>query len=243
MVLLLHHFQHLLPQLIHTFFAHGRDQYIVVGKKVLEVAANAYFNFLLGVFLQKRIVVQLAVTVNFVEYKQSRFLQGFQFFQGIVDGADLIFVLGVRDVYHVQQNVTFKDFIEGRFKTFDEVVGQFADEPNGVGKQERHPFPGYFAHSGIQGRKKFIFGKNLGFAQEVHQGRLAYVGISHQRNPNQFTPVFALGSCLSVDYLELFFQQGDFVANDPAVRFNFFFPGATHPDTPALALQVRPEAP
>ena len=75
----------------------------------------------------------------------------------------MVFKLGVGNIDHVQQQVRFPYFVEGRFKRLDQLSGEFSYKTNGIREQEGQVFNDNFSDGGVEGSKEFVFGKNLGF--------------------------------------------------------------------------------
>ena len=69
------------------------------------------------------------------------------------------------DIHHMNEEVRFAHFIEGRFEGLNEVVRQFANEADGIGEQERQILDSHFAHGGIEGSEEFVLCEHLGFGE------------------------------------------------------------------------------
>ena len=82
----------------------------------------------------------------------------------------MILILSMTQINDMDQHITFPDFIKRGFETFDKVMRKFSDKPDRIRKEKRHPTKYHLSYCCIQGRKKFVFGKNFGFAQKIHQG-------------------------------------------------------------------------
>ncbi len=181
-----------------------------------------------------------SIRIHLVENHHHRFIAGLDFGKCLIDHLNLVFKSRMRDIHHMQQQVGLPHFVEGRFKGFYQPVREFADKADGIGKQERQVVDYHFAHRGVEGGEKLVFGKHVRFAQQVHQGGFAHVGIADQGNPYQPFATGALSDFLFVNFLQFFFQQADAVADDTAVGFNFLFTRAAHADTSALLFEMRP---
>ena len=91
----------------------------------------------------------------------------------------------------------------------------------------------------VQANGAAVGGKNA--AQNIHQGRFADVGITHQRHTHHRTPVRSLDSHLTVDLLQILLEFADPVADDSTVRFDLALAGtAARSRAAPLPLQVRP---
>ena len=147
----------------------------------------------------------------------------------------------MRDIYYVNEDIGLPDFVQGAFEGFDQLCGQFPDEADGVGKQERAVFDHDFPDGRVQGGEELVFREDVRFGQEVHQGALAYVRVTNERQAHQRTAIAALGGHLTVDLLQVLLELGDALLDDPPVHLDLGFThtaSGTH--TAALPLQVRP---
>ena len=58
-----------------------------------------------------------------------------------------------------------------------------------IGQQEGEVLNGHLSHRGVEGGKQFVLRKDIAFAKQGHESRLAHVGVPHQGYTHQFTPV------------------------------------------------------
>ncbi len=121
-------------------------------------------------------------------------------------------------------------------------MGQLADKTHRVGEQEGQIAQHHLAHRGVQRGKELVLGKHLALAQQVHQRRLAHIGVSHQCHTHQCLAVLPLLHLLLVNILQLLFQQGNLLGNQSAVGLNLCLARPAHTDTTALPLKVCPHA-
>ena len=178
--------------------------------------------------------------VYLVEDDNHRLATGVDFGKGLVYHGNLLLEVGVADVHHVEQQVGFADFVEGGFERFHEAVGQFADESHRVGEQEGEVSEDHLAHSGVEGGEELILGQHFRVGEHIHYGGLADVGVAHEGHAHVLVAVAALCFLLLVDFLETALEQGDALADDASVGFDFLLARAAHTDTAALFLQVSP---
>ena len=113
----------------------------------------------------------------------------------------LFFKIGMADIHDVEYEIGFADFVQRGLEGLDEAVRQFADEADGVGEQEWQVFDDHFADSGVQSGKEFVFGEDIGLADEIHQGGLAHVGIADKGYSDELTTVAALRLLLAINIL------------------------------------------
>src|SRR5690606_34436172 len=98
----------------------------------------------------------------------------------------------------------------------------------------------HFTYSSIEGGKQFIFGKNLRFGQQVHQGRFTNIGITNQSYPDHLTPVSSLGRLLLVNLLQLLLKSCYFIKDNSPVGLNLCFTRPPHTNSTPLSLKVSP---
>ena len=98
---------------------------------------------------------------------------------------------------------------------------------------------------GVERGKQLVGRISAGFDQGIEQRGFARVGIAHQRNGEGIATVAltTLGAALLFDFLKPLFGALDGVVDHAAVQLYLGLPwAATHTNTAALALQVRPTA-
>src|SRR5690349_9963211 len=118
---------------------------------------------------------------------------------------------------------------------------QFANEPDSIREKKRNVIEHYFSNRCVDGGEKFVLCFDIGFAKKIHQRGFACIRITYQRYAHDSASGLALRLSLLVDLLEIFLQQGDLVANDPSVSFNFPFTSTTtRPGTASLPFKVGP---
>ena len=139
-------------------------------------------------------------------------------------------------VYHLNEKVCLRHFLECRFKRLDEGGGKFVDKADRIGQKEFLSSRHCDTPDGrIEGRKEHIRFKDLPLIRftfrycvggvlsqhRIHDRRLSGVGISHkgyQRDSGSL-PLFALRSALPADALEFLGQLAEPVVNGAAVDF------------------------
>ena len=113
------------------------------------------------------------------------------------------------------------------------MVRQLADESYRITQQERRLLIHYFTCGGIQRGKQFILGKHIDLAQQVHDGALAYIGISYQCYPYISAALLSLGSMLAYLFPSGVCAAGIFYPLLYGGRFLFpFHPGPCEPIPP-----------
>ena len=82
--------------------------------------------------VQPFVEVALLVQVHFIKNGNHRFVVGVHVLQYFVYHPNLIFVLQMAEVHHMQQHIGFPHFIQGAFEALHKVCGQLANKPNGI---------------------------------------------------------------------------------------------------------------
>ena len=146
------------------------------------------------------------IVVYLVENKNCRFISTSKVFQRIVDDLDLLLEVGMRDVNDMQQEVSLAHLVERRLERVDQVGRQLADEPHRVGEQERQITDDNLSDGRVEGCKELVLSKDITLGQEVHQRRLAHVGIAHECRAYEPSAVLSLGALLPVDLSQAFLE-------------------------------------
>ena len=148
----------------------------------------------------------------------------------------------MRDIDHMNEDIGIAHLVEGAFEGIYEVGGELANKPYGVGEQEREVVDNHLAHSGVESGKKFVFGKHIALAEQIHKGGFTHIGVADKGNTGEFSAILALDGLLAVESAETLLKERDFVENDTTVGLNLSLTGTAHTDTTALALEVGPHA-
>ena len=119
---------------------------------------------------------------------------------------------------------------------------ELAYESYRVGKQKRQIVDNHLAHGGVKCGEQFVLGEHIAFAQQIHEGGLAYVGISYEGHSGKFAAIFTLYRLLRVDSGEFGLEARYFVEDDTAVGFNLRLAGTARAYTATLTLQVGPHS-
>ena len=162
--------------------------------------------------------------------------------QRLVDHLNLLLEAGMTDIYYMDQEVGLAHLVESRLEGVYEMGGKLADESHGIGEEEWQILNRNLPHGGVEGGEKFVFGKDVALAQEIHDGGFPDIGISHEGHAGELAPVFTLYALLAIDAFELGLEPGDPVEDDSAVGLDLRFAGTPHAYTAALALEVGPHA-
>ena len=125
----------------------------------------------------------------------------------------------------------------------DELVGQLADEADGVGEQVRPAAQPQRADRRVERVKQTVADAYLGVGQRVQKRRLAGVGVSHQRDLRQCCTLAlrALGGARAAHAVQAPAQGGDAIARQAAVGLDLRLPRAARADASAEALEVAPQ--
>src|SRR5512133_49345 len=121
-------------------------------------------------------------------------------------------------------------------------MGQLPDKADSVRKQKLKILYHHFPDSGVKGCKQFILCEQVRLADEIHQGRLADIGIADQGYPDHFAATFSLRCHLGVYLQKLLLELRDLVTDDAAVSLYLCFTRTPHANTSELTLEVGPHA-
>ncbi len=145
------------------------------------------------------------------------------------------------DVHDVDEEVRLSHLIECGFERLDQSRGEFADEADRVGEQEREVLDGDLADGGVERGEQLVFGEHLGVGKEVHECGFADVGVADERDADEFATVAPLRLHLFVDALEVRAQEGDALLDDALVHFDLRFTCASvGGGSTAQTVEVRP---
>ena len=101
------------------------------------------------------------IGIDLVEHQHRRLVSTTQFLQSLLHYTDLLLKVGVRDVYHMHQQISLSHLIEGALKALHQVRGQLTDKTDGISQQEGQVVDGHLSHCGIEGSKKLVLSKHL----------------------------------------------------------------------------------
>jgi len=201
-----------------------------------------------GQDLLARVVIQpfieriFDVKVHLVEDGDDGLVEGFEVLQGLVHHTQLLFVVGMRDVHHMQKDVGLAHLIERAFKALYKMVGQLADEAYRIAEEKGRVLVNELAGRRVQRGKELVLGQHVAFAEQVHEGRFAHVGIAYKGHANELAPVLALGKGLLVDLGQALAQEGDLVAHDTTVGLDLGLTRTAGANAATEAFQVLPHA-
>ena len=131
--------------------------------------------------------------VELVGHQQLGDVAGAELAQDRPDRLDLAFRLGRRGVDDVDEEVGVDHLLQRGPERLDQLVGQLADEPDGVGEEHRLAAgQGEAADGGVEGREQPVLHQDPGTGQAVEQRRLAGVGVADQRDQRVLGPAARL---------------------------------------------------
>ena len=147
----------------------------------------------------------------------------------------------------VEDEVGQPRLLERRAERLDELMGQLADEPDGVGEEVRPPGQARRARRRVERVEQAVADADLGAGQPVEQRRLARVRVAGERDLRDRRRG-ALGAhrpAVALDLLEAAAQRADAVARQPAVGLDLRLAGTAGREAAARdaaeALEVRPQ--
>jgi hypothetical protein len=122
------------------------------------------------------------------------------------------------------------------------MVGQLADEPDRVGDERPHAVAGVdLPRQWVKRREESILDVHLVRAREAAQDRgLPGVGVTDERRLELAGPRLTHHFASRLHLAQPLLQDLDAVIDESTVRLELRFAGASHPDTPAKLLEVRP---
>ncbi len=183
--------------------------------------------------------------VDLVEHQHLRQFAGADFVQHFIDLGNALLAMRIGGVDQVQQEVGLARFAQGRAERGHQLVRQVADETDGIGQHHVAARHRDATHGRVQGGEQLVGRIRLGAGQRVEQGRLAGIGVPHQRHARQFAAhagAAHLGA-LHFDLFQSLLQLFDPLLQQAAVGFQLGFTRPAQADgTAALALQVGPAA-
>ena len=146
-------------------------------------------------------------------------------------------------VDHVEHQVGLGDLAEGAAEGRDQVVGELADEADGVGEDDRPgPLQAAPAQPRVQRGEQAVGGaRAAGVGQAVEQRRLAGVGVAREGDDRGAAPAAALGLPGALDLLEVLLQALDPAPEHAPVGLELGLTlAAPDADAAGLAPQVPP---
>ena len=240
-----HHLVQVVPELVDSDLFLGGDEdaggLLLRDPAVLEFVQGAVLR-LLG--REGELVVGLVgVGIDLVEDHEDGLVRRADVAERLLHHLHLLFEVGVRDVHHVHEDIGLPDLVQGALEGLYQLRRQFPDEADGVAQQEGDVLDDHLPDGRVQGGEELVLREDVGFREEVHQGALAHVGVTHERQAHEAAAVAPLGGHLAVHLLEVLLQLGNPLFDDPAVHLDL---GLTHTAAGAhaapLPLQVCPHA-
>ena len=169
--------------------------------------------------------------------------------EDLVHGGALLGPGRIGEIHHNQQAVGLQGLFQGGAKRLHQGWGQVADEPHGVGEQQRHAAAPFWIGNlqapggGIEGGEQFVFSQHgvaaRGLGEGIEQGTLAGIGVAHQGQPFQAGAALPEAGPMLTQGFDLFVEPFDAPGNGPPVFFQLGLTGAPGADATALARQAE----
>ena len=145
----------------------------------------------------------------------------------------------------MEQKVSIFQLLKGSMECIDQMVGQFGNEANGIGKDHVQIVGNcQLTGGGIQRIKQAIIGRDSRIGQLVQKRGLACVGIAHNGNHGNgiFLAALTLNGTHLAHLFQFRFQTVDPLTDMTAVGFQLGLTGATGADTAALTGKAQTHA-
>src|SRR5689334_20738742 len=117
------------------------------------------------------------------------------------------------------------------------------DETDGI---DEHDLVGVRQTERTRGRiesgEQFVFDKDPGSRERVHQSGFACIGVADEsnRDEREFIPFFSMECTSFLDHFETSFERADAFADPPTVDFELCLTGSAGSDTATKPGKVRP---
>ena len=183
LALAVHRGEHVTPVVWHTQLDHRGQRTEAVADRAQQpvdaFAVAAEMTTAPGAGLGE--LVGLGCDVDLVEGQQLGHVAGTDLAEHPAHGIDLLVGIQRRGVDDVDEQVGFGRHLERRLERLDELVGQLADEPDGVGEQHRLATGEVEAPGrGVERCEQPVLHQHTGIGEVVEQGRLAGVGVARR---------------------------------------------------------------
>ena len=189
--------------------------------------------------------------VGLVDHDDLGHLVGVDLGEHLAHRGDLTLGVGVGAVDDVEDQVGVGDLLQRRPERLDQLVGQVADEADGVAHRVDPAVVGRRTPGGrVEGREQRVLDQHPGAGQPVEQAGLAGVGVAGDRDARDVVaaPLLALGVAGALHVGELAAQLGDLGVDPAAVGLDLGLTGAAAADAlaagdPAAGLAGQVAAP
>src|SRR6185437_1048888 len=122
--------------------------------------------------------------------------------KGFIYHPQLFLVTRMGDIDDMQQDIRLAHLVQRALEALHQVMRQLADKTYGIAEKERHGLEDDLPGRGIERGEELVFREDVAFAQKVHQGGFTHIGISYQRDPDEFAAVLALRKRLFINFLK-----------------------------------------
>ena len=184
-------------------------------------------------------------SIDLIEDFDLRESAGTHLYQHRVHLLDALVASRIARIDDVQQQRRFARFGQRRLERGHEFVGQFANEADRIGDDDRRSARQRDStHERIERSEQLIGDVGVCASQRSEQRRLASVRVtdeSHRRN-RDFDPTLTSGLTLLLQLFETTTQYAHSLAEQTTVRLELGFTGAAKTDTAFLTLEVSPPA-
>jgi len=161
--------------------------------------------------------------------------------QDLVHDLHVLLPVVVRGIDHVEQDVGVGGLLEGGAEARHQMVGQLADEPDGV--HQPHAAAAVqrrLTRERVERREQPVLDERLLAGERGEQARLAGVGVADERGGEHRPPAAADHLAVARDVLQLALDRGDLAPDHAAVGLDLRLTRPSEPDAAADAREVHP---
>ena len=187
-------------------------------------------------------------TVALIEYVDAGDLIGSQFHDQLLHDLRLMLPFRVGHVDNMEQQICVLQFLQCGLERLHQLVGQLADEANGIGHHHIQCIADrQQAAGGVQRVEQPVIGRDRSAGKLVQQGRFARIGIANDGHHRDLVllPLLSLGGPDTAYLFQICPDLVDLLVDKTAVRFQLRLAGALRADGSlaagaALTLQMAP---
>lgn len=194
-----------------------------------------------GIVLQKFRAARFACDFDLVENAEAWRVFVDNAFERLMRDFQVIAVVRGASVNDFQDAVRMGSHAERALERFNQVVGKFADESDRIGEDDVFAIEVKLSRGAVERCEEFIFNVHIGACQAVRERRLACVRVTDNADLENVVSLVGLLLAGVFDFLQLFLEFLDALADHAAVRFELRLARPLGADAAiVLAAKVRP---